>query len=249
MMATAEHSRMPTMKFGNLFIYFVLLIPAAVFGFWKTYFGILTHLPETVTPLIHIHALLMMVWLFMLIVQAWFIRTKRLRLHRWVGRSSYVIAPTIVLLGLAVIHEVFNRTPGGVPLDGFSGSRIVVLGFGQLLGFGLSWGLAIAYRKETPLHLRFMISTAFAIATAIVFRVFFLWVPGFGTLAAATAGNGAVLILLLLGLIAADWQKGMKKSPFWVVTIVIGLMHVGYWTFSATEGWRAFCQWYADFPW
>ena len=73
-------------SFRNVYIYLALLIPVAVFGFWKTYFKILDNLPENVTPLVHVHALLMFLWLLMLIAQAWFIRTNRFRIHRWVGR-------------------------------------------------------------------------------------------------------------------------------------------------------------------
>jgi len=42
---------------------------------------------------------------------------------------------------------------------------------------------------------------------SIVFRVSFLWIPAFGTLAAAAMGNGCVLILLRLVLMAADWRR------------------------------------------
>ena len=45
-----------------------------------------------------------------------------------------------------------------------------------------------------------------------------------------------------------DWRMGMKWSPFWVVTILIGIMHIGYWTYGRTSGWLAFCQWFADLP-
>ena len=93
--------------FRNVYIYFALVVPVAIFAFWKTYFGILGNLPETITPLVHVHALLTFLWLLMLIAQAWFIRTKRFRTHRWVGRSSYVIAPLIILLGLAVLHKAY----------------------------------------------------------------------------------------------------------------------------------------------
>ena len=236
-------------SFRNLYIYFALLIPVTIFGFWTTFFSILDNLPDKVTPLIHVHAMVLFLWLFMLIAQAWFIRTKRFRPHRWVGRSSYVIAPVIILLGLATLHEALNRTPGGVPIEGPEGSRLNVLGFGQMLAFGISWGLAIVYRKHTPQHVRFIISTAFAIATAVVFRVFISWVPGFvGHIDASVAGNCFVLSLLLLVLIAVDWRKGMKRSAFWVVTTVLSVMHLGYWTFAKTDGWLAFCQWYADLP-
>ena len=231
--------------YRNVCIYFALLIPAAIFGFWKSYYGILGNLPDKITPLYHVHALLMILWLLMLIAQAWFIRTNRFRPHQWVGRSSYAIAPFIILLILAVIHEMFNSTPEGVPHEI---ARLNVLGFGQVLAFGITWGLAIKYRKHTPTHVRFIISSVIAMATAIVFRIFFLWVPGFDTPDLAIAGNCVVITLVSLVLIAADWRMGLKRSPYWIVTIVLSVMHLGYWTFAKTGGWHSFCQWYADLP-
>ncbi len=226
--------------FRNLYICFALLIPVTVFGFWETYFKKLDNLPDYITPLVHVHALLMMLWVLMLIAQAWFIRTKRFRPHRWVGRSSYVIAPLIIVLGLATLHHNFNRT--------LVDARQNVFAFGMVLAFGITWGLAIVYRKRTALHVRFMISTAFAIATAIVWRIFYFQVPGWDTNDAATAGNFGVLIFLLLVVIAADWRMGVKRSAFWVVTVLISVMHLGYWTFAKTEGYLSFCQWFADLP-
>jgi len=81
-----------------------------------------------------------------------------------------------------------------------------------------------------------------------VFRIFFLWIPGFDTPDRAIVGNCVVISLLLLILIAADWRIGLKRSPYWVVTIVLSVIHLGYWTFAKTEGWYSFCQWYADLP-
>ena len=118
--------------------------------------------------------------------------------------------------------------------------------FGQVLAFAVTWGLAIAYRKRTQLHVRYMISTAFALGTAMGVRFFYAWVPGFGTLDSAAAGNFGVLTLLLLALIAADWRMGIKRSPFWVVTILISVMHLGLWTLAKTDSCLTFIQWYAD---
>lgn len=136
--------------FRNVYIYFALLIPVTILGFWPTFFAILGNLPDKVTPLIHVHASVMFLWLFMLIAQAWFIRTMRFRPHQWVGRSSYVIAPLIILLGLATLHEALNRTPGGVPIEGSEGSRLGVLGFGQMLAFGITWGAGDCVSKTNP---------------------------------------------------------------------------------------------------
>jgi hypothetical protein len=238
-------------QFRNVYIGFALVVPVTIFAFWKTYvrtfFRIPGELPESLTPLTHVHAALMFLWLLMLIAQAWFIRTRRFRPHRCVGRSSYVIAPLIILSGLAVLHQAFNRTPPqGVNIQEVF--RLDELAFGMVLAFAITWGLAIAFRRQTPLHVRFMISTGFAVATAIIWRVFYFWVPGCDTDQAALIGNGAVLALLLFILIAVDWQKGVKRSPYWVVTIVQGVAHLGYWTFARTEGYFAFCQWFAELP-
>jgi hypothetical protein len=234
--------------FRNVYIYFALLVPLTILGFWPTFFAIFDNLPPKVTPVIHAHALLMFVWLFMLIAQAWFIRTKRFRPHQWVGRASYVIAPLIILLGLATFHEALNRTPGGVPMDGPVGSRIGVFGFGQMLAFAVSWGLAIAYRKQTRHHVRFIISTTFAIAPAVVIRICAFPVFRFETEGAIVAATCCVISLPLLVLIAIDWCMGVKRSAYWVVTIVLSVMHLGYWTYAKTDGWLTYCQWFADLP-
>lgn len=239
-----DDSRGSGIPIRSLYIYFAILIPAFVFGFWKTYFGRLDNLPDIVTPLIHAHSSLMILWIFMLIAQAWFVRTNRFRLHRWVGRSSFVMVPFMILGAMAATYESFNRTPEVNPQV----ARINVLAFGQILAFGVTWWLAIAYRKRIQLHVRFMISTAFAIATAIVFRIFFHWIPGFGALNAATAGNCGVLTLSLLVLITTDWRKGMRWSPYWIVASLLSVMHIGYWTFAKSDGWLIFCQWFADLP-
>ena len=242
---TVAASRVPRESLRNVPVYLALLIPATVFAFWKSYFGILGNLPEGMTALIHVHAALMILWLFMLIAQAWFVRTKRFLLHRWVGRSSFVIVPVIVLSGLATTHAFFNKPlPPGVTMEEVR--RLDIITLGQLVAFGLTWWLGIVYRKQTPVHVRFMISTVFAVGNAIVFRVFFFWVPRFDTSQAAITANGAVLILLLLILIALDWRKGMKRSPFWVVTLALGVLHLGYFTFARSEAWLTFCQWFAS---
>lgn len=233
-------------QFRNLYIFFALLIPAALLGFGPSYFSGVTFSGKSVTPLLHIHAALMVLWLVMLTAQAWFIRTKRFQLHRWVGRSSYVIAPVIIVMTLVVTRESLHRAPNGITL---LDARFEAYTWGQLLGFGLGWGLAILYRRRVQLHVRFIISTAFGIGSAIVFRIlmnWFGWVPGLDTKDGLAAANWAMLTLPLLALIALDWRNGMKRSPYWVVTIVIGIMTIGFFTFTKTDGWFAFVKWYTD---
>jgi hypothetical protein len=237
-------SRSPRETLRIALFFYALLLPITVFAFWKSYFGILGSLPEGMTAVVHVHSALMILWLLMLFAQAWFIQTGRFRLHRWVGRSSFVIVPAIILSGLATTHAFFNKPlePGVTEMEVRS---LDIITLGQLVAFGLTWWLAIVYRKRMAIHVRFIVSTVFAIGNAIVFRIFLFWVPGFETLEAATSANGTVLILVLLGLIALDWRRGMRRSPYWVVTLALAFLHLGYFTFARSEGWLSFCRWFA----
>ena len=243
-------AKSPMTPFRNLHIYFALLIPAAALGFGPFVLDGVTLSGRPLTPIVFVHAAVMTLWVLMLTAQAWFIRTYRFRIHQWVGRSSYVFAPLIILSVLVTGHESFNQAPEGIDAEF---ARQYVFDTGQNLAFAVTWGLAILYRRRTPLHVRYMISTAFAISTAILFRIifnWFTWLPGltkdpFDGILAVT---WAVLTLPLLALIAMDWRMGIRRSPFWVVTVLIGAMNLGYWTYGKTDAWLAFCRWFAALP-
>ena len=91
-----------------------------------------------------------------------------------------------------------------------------------------------------------MISTLFAIGTAIIFRIFLLWILGVDRLNTAVAGNWIILTIPLLTLIYLDLRRGIKRSPYWIVTLLLAIAHIGYWTYAKSEGWMAFCQWFMN---
>lgn len=222
----------------------LLVLPATLLGFWKSYFAILGALPASTTAVVHVHGALMFLWLVLLPAQAWLYRTRRLRAHRWVGRSSFVLVPLIVAFGLATLHHEFTRKPDELETV----ARLDSLAVGMMVAFTLTWALGMRYRRNPELHVRYMVSTAFALGTAIVWRIFVFWVPALADPSAAAAANGVVLLLGLLALIAADWRRGMRRSPYWVVTIVVAAMHVGYWTVAKSGAWIGLCRWFAGLP-
>jgi hypothetical protein len=233
--------------YRNVWLYLALLIPATLLAFWKTYSSGVTFSGRSATPVVHVHAALTALWVLMLIGQAWLVRTKRFRLHRWVGRSSFLIAPIIIWSAGVAVHENIRRDAEGIVQD----ASLQVFGLGMILAFAVTWGLAILYRKRTALHVRFMVSTAFAMGSAIGFRLarnWLGWVPGLDSTGGLAIGNLVLLTLPLLVLIAVDWRMGIKRSPYWVVTILLALMHLGFPTIATTDAWLALCQWYADLP-
>jgi len=233
-----------------LWIFLALVGPATVFAFVKSYAAGLTFSGLPMTVLIHVHAASMALWIVMLVAQAWLIRTRRNKLHRLVGRSSFVIAPLIVLLTVWVVHFTLSRKTEVTTLD----ARFEIYDLMQVAGFGLAWALAIVYRRKIALHVRFMVSTVFAFGSAILFRIlmsWFQWVPGLSVsddpnnLFHIAILNGALLVLALLALIALDWRAGIRRSPYWLVTVTTTIIHVGFFTFTKSDWWMAAVRWFA----
>jgi len=192
-------------------------------------------------------------WLLLLTGQAWLIRTRRYAWHRRVGRSTYVVVPLILVMTVLLAHQTLTRKPEITTLD----ARFEIYDLLQVAGFGLAWALALVYRRRTPLHVRFMVSTVLAMGSAILFRIilsWFAWVPGLSVaddpanIDHAAATNGAVLLLVLSGLIAMDWRLGIKRSPFWLVTVTTLIIHVGFFTFTMSDWWMALVRWFASLP-
>ncbi len=220
---------------------FVLLVIATAIGFAPSYANAVTFSGKTFTWLVHAHAMLMAVWLGMLVVQPWLIRARLIRVHRRVGRASFVVAPLVIASSLAVAHENLGRE-SVITADN---ARIMVLNWGMLIAFGGAWAFALVCRRDVGAHMRFMISTAFAIATAAIARVLINWVPGFGGIDAALGATAAMVLVPLVALIVMDWRSGVRRSPYWFVTTIIALMYVGYWTWGASETWLALVRAFA----
>ena len=252
-MQSLDVDRRSTYSHYLLWVLLATLIAAVLLAFGPTYFKGETFSQLSVTTLVHVHTALMALWMLMLIVQAWLIRAKRYRIHRWIGRSSFVIVPLVVISTLMLTLETLGRKPEIAPLD----ARIEIFTWGQIIPFVVAWALAIGYRRQTPIHVRYMVSTVFAAGSAMVFRIilnWFSWVPGMNfaenpeNINNCAAANGAVLVLMLLALIANDWRLGIKRSPYWFVTITTLIMHIGFFTFTKTDWWMSFVQWYANLP-
>ena len=105
----------------------------------------------------------------------------------------------------------------------------------------------MAYRRRPAIHVRYMISTVFAIGSAIFFRIFLFLVPGYDDYDLAAHANFAVMGLCLAALIANDWRLGLRHSPYWVITTLLGVEYVFYRVVAPLDGWIEHCNRVAGF--
>lgn len=229
--------------YRNVSIFIVLILVGIQWGFYKSY---TSQFPEFkgFTSIHHIHGALMMSWLVLLFVQPLLIMTGRNRLHRTIGKSSYIIGPLIIIT-LFMIGKVgyYNDLKNGLPMNITLAIRVLdIRGF---FGFAILWALAMIYRKDSNAHMRYMIGTAILAIGPGVGRGL---ISTFGlSLWDSLAITNLIDISIAASLLGYDLYKKKDYKPFLVVLLVMvadGLL----WQFRLSDAWQAFAgKWAALF--
>jgi len=221
--------------FKNVIFYFIALLVILVVGFWNSYFS---KFLGDITFEQHFHGIAMLLWVFLLISQAWLIRGSNYTVHRKLGKTSFVLAPIVFISAILVtLDALFKRQ------DPMAENALSFFWFGSFLAglFAMLYGLAIYHRKIRQLHSRYMISTA------LVFLV-----PGLTRAIANTIapeGRDVFLdVMLFTGLIGMaliffEWRKGKIYPPFVVFTVAWGAGLIMFYTVPHSEIWQGFTLW------
>ena len=87
--------------YHNLGYWFLLLILLIVPAFFTTYF---TTLFDGHLPIIHIHFVLVMLWIALLIAQPFLIKFRKFSIHRLLSKVSYVLVPVVLISAFLMIR-------------------------------------------------------------------------------------------------------------------------------------------------
>ena len=222
-----------------------------LWGFWTTYYSNPLQFSDL---LVHVHGFSMTLWCAMLVTQAALIRTGKRSLHRTIGKTSYVLAPLIVVLLVAVARA---RLLKDLPPDGVIPEELFFLAGLTLLGasaFGVLYVWAIFSRKNAPTHGRIMLCTVFPIATAAGDRILAQYFPDFVQSLPIIAGRPqpqvvtwVVVDVTLVGLSVWDWRAHRRLNVFPIVLLLL----LGYHLFTANAHhigpWKSFATWFLGF--
>ncbi len=231
--------------------FFVGFLALAVWAFWPSYFSRLFEQP---TLLHHAHGIVLVLWLAMLVTQAQLIRTQRRSVHRQLGKLSYVVAPAVVLVTTAFVHQRMSGLAGFPELPAPALHSLALM-LGSLVAFAVFYGLAIAKRRDPQTHARWMVCTVFPMFTPVTDRLIAVnapsvigWLPRIeGNPVLPTVGF-AVADLLLLALSCWDWQANRRLNVFPVALGVLLVYHLGTLTLHRVPLWNAFGVWFLALP-
>lgn len=225
--------------YRNTAIFMLLIVIGVQWGFYRPYSSQFPNF-KTATPVIHIHGALLMTWLMLLVVQPMLIHLGKAKLHRTIGQLSWVLGPAIVVMLFLVGKGGFNRGVGNFPLaDNYAVMVLDVRGF---ISFAIIWALAMAYRKNSHAHMRYMIATGIlgigpGVGRGLMFYFdFSLW--------DALLWSDLLDLVIVGVLLGFDIARKRDYKPFAIVFIIL-LTGAVLWQMRDSAGWQSFAAWYA----
>lgn len=198
----------------HLYLAFLLAFAVTLFGFWPSFTGGAGPLD----PLRILHGVLATGWMVMLVVQSWLIGRGHRLWHRWIGRTSLIIAPALVISAFMLVTDMLGpNSHFDVPLR----LTLAWIDVWSLALFSLLFILAIACRRTMFLHARFMASTAFVALPPALGRAYGMNIPSLGGLAGALPPSFWTVQAVLVGLVLWDGFRGRWASPWWLTLAVM----------------------------
>lgn len=240
--------------YHNLGYWFLLFIVLVFAGFYHTYFSVLFQPTKSV---IHIHFVLMAIWIAMLIVQPFLIKYKKLSLHRLIGRISYVLVPLLLFTSFILIRNEYYDSiadleerivPGQISLDqgeilkqAAAQQGIALVYFIWFLVF---YVLAIKNKKKSPVHARYMLATSLSLLGPTIDRmIFFVFkmdkLPGSLPIElVAFCMADAILAVLLL----KDYRENKSTKTLLTALLIYILGQVIFFSLPGTQIWQIFTE-------
>lgn len=226
--------------YRNTAIFIIFIMFGVQWGFYKVYTSEFPNFKDS-TPIIHIHGALLMTWLVLLIIQPLLIHTGRAKLHRTIGKLSWVLGPLIIIFLFLIGKGGYLRSIGIIPEK--ENLTFMVLDIRGFVSFAIFWALAMFYRKDSASHMRYMIATGILAIGPGIGR-------GLGTYFGFDIGPALtitdVIDLAIIGfLLGYDIYKKKNYKPFLVVFLVFLIGGI-LWQLRYSDVWQSFAKTYAS---
>lgn len=219
--------------FGYLLI---ALLPLSVLAFWKTYFSGLLQNGKSFNFYFHFHVIIAVTWLLMLIVQPVLFRLKKIRLHKLLGKISYVLFPILLLSVLLLAHYRYRTTQDAEPVQ-------LLIPFKDIIIALYGYTIAIYYKKRVLIHARGMLLTGIVFLEPVLVRIFSHYITSWPyTMYLAMV---CIYMVLMLVIISERHTKEGKWvfPPVFIFYIVVHLVILNHWQVPFL---RAFASWFSQ---
>ena len=190
---------------------FLFLVPAVALGFYFPYFSLIPDFDPSITPLIHVHAIALMLLVALFVIQPLLVQFKNFTFHRILGRLTYVLVPLVAVSVIGVIIKEFDAGLAG-QMTLATDLKSIYPDVASLLLSIAFYLLAIKNRRSAPAHMRYMIAFALSVAPAATNRVMGYWLD-FGRFASGVVSDVLVCVIYV-ALIFFDRRHDANYRPY-----------------------------------
>ena len=206
-----------TQEYTKASLLSLAILVVLTWGFYRTYIVFFPSF-DGFQPVHHFHGAILLLWIALLILQPLLMSRKKHHIHRMVGKVSFVLAP-LVMLSIFLVSRVTYYNNLQILPAASDAIAIISLSIPAVFIFGILYGLAIANRRRTYYHMRYMIGTGILMIGPGLGRVL---IVNFGVqqelAVSITLASVALLALAFLG------YDVLKKRDYVPNLISAGLM-------------------------
>lgn len=230
-----------TQKYDRVSLLSLAILVVLTWGFYRTYIQFFPAF-DGFQPVHHFHGVILLLWIALLIVQPWLMSRKKHQLHKMVGKISFVLAPLVMLSIFLVSRVTYYGNLQTLPTSA-DAVAIISLSIPAAVVFGILYALAVANRRRTYYHMRYMVGTGILMIG-----------PGLGRILTANFGLpinlGVTITLVAVAFVALlflvlDIVKKQNYVPNLIVTGLLILQSL-LWELRYTAFWQKTGEIFAD---
>ncbi len=224
----------------RLFAAIAVLFPLIVLiGFGRTYYlKFAFGAPPLPSTLVHLHGLVMTLWVGYFIAQVWLIRSKKAKVHMKAGLVGIALAAAVIVIGFFTAVAAAKFGSQSSPPD-ISPLSFAIVPLVDILIFAIFFGLAVYYRKRPANHKRLMLLTVVNFLPPAIARIPLDFVASAGPLL-----YFGVPAVMAIGLLINDTHRnGKLNRVFLYGSILLIVSYPLRLMLSGTTAWLSFANW------
>jgi hypothetical protein len=225
--------------YGAAAVLFPLLV---VLGFARTYYlRPFFEVPPIPAGIVHVHGIVMSVWVLLFVAQVWLISSRRVRVHQRLGYAGVALGALVIATGVPTALRAAKYGSPSTPPD-VPGLAFMAVPLTDLVMFAIFFGAAIYYRRQPAAHKRLMLLTALNFLPPAVARIPVAELQAFGPL--WFFGVPTVLALLC---VAVDTRRNGLSRVLMIGSLMLIASYVLRLSIMGTDAWLRVAGWMTGF--
>lgn len=233
----------------------LLFIPFAGYGFYFSYFS---KLSSGFPLVVHAHAFFMLCWMSTALLQPWLIHLKKTKLHKQVGRMSYLLMPAVVLSTYFMLQYIYQgqlerlgkeNTAGlaGLSADAIKAKAAdyMIIGLVYFAWLILYYSLAVFHRRRLQYHATYMLGAILTLLGPTFDRALYNFHELLGISFSTVAEYASFILIscLFAGLFFYQRLKGYGPKPSLAALLITGTGIACYKWLPGTRVLSEFVSW------